>query len=115
MQQIPQFKKKKKISVILFTFSYYTVNVRSIFKNIFCAAIQQEKNHTHMKKVGHLRISIWHLSMNLKNKYLLKKLLKWANKKQNNLNIYKAALKEKRKTPEDIIIKISIITTVPKI
>ena len=63
MQQIPQFKKKKKISVILFTFSYYTVNVRSIFKNIFCAAIQQEKNHTHMKKVGHLRISIWHLSM----------------------------------------------------
>ena len=53
--------------------------------------------------------------MNLKNKYLLKKLLKWANKKQNNLNIYKAALKEKRKTPEDIIIKISIITTVPKI
>ena len=46
-----------------------------------------------MKKVGHLRISIWHLSMNLKNKYLLKKLLKWANKKQNNLNIYNAALK----------------------
>ena len=40
------------------------------------------KNHTHVKKVGHtyLRISFWHLSMNLKNKLLLKKLLSWANK-----------------------------------
>ena len=50
-----------------------------------------------MKKVGHLRISVWHLSMNLKNKYLLKKLLKWANKKQNNFYIYNAALKKKTK------------------
>ena len=40
--------------------------------------------------------------MNLKNKYL--KLLKWANKKQTNINIYKAAfLKHKEKTPADII------------
>ena len=40
--------------------------------------------------------------MNLKNKYL--KLLKWANKKQTNINIYKAAfLKNKEKTPADII------------
>ena len=28
----------------------------------------------------HLSISVWHLLMNLKNNYLLKKLLKWANK-----------------------------------
>ena len=39
------------------------------------------KNHTHMKKVGvNLRISFWHLLINLKNKLLLKKLLKWTNK-----------------------------------
>ena len=37
--------------------------------------------------------------MNLKNKYLLKKLLKWANKKQNNFNIYNAAfLKQNKET-----------------
>ena len=49
--------------------------------------------------------------MNLNNKYLIKKLLKWANKKQNNFNIYNAAFKEKRKrkTPGDIVIKISMI------
>ena len=47
-----------------------------------------------------------HLLMNLINKYLFKKLLKWANEKQNNFNIYNAAFKKKkRKTPVDIIIK----------
>ena len=30
---------------------------------------------------AHLGISVWDLLMNLKNNYLLKKLLKWANKK----------------------------------
>ena len=35
-----------------------------------------------------------------KNKYLLKKLLKWANKKQNNFNIYIAALFQKKKNKE---------------
>ena len=33
------------------------------------------------------RISIWHLLMNLKNNYYLKRLLKWANKKYKNFNI----------------------------
>ena len=34
-----------------------------------------------MRKGGaHSRISVWHLLMNLKNNYLLKKLLKQANK-----------------------------------
>ena len=43
--------------------------------------------------------------MSLKNKYLLKKLLKWVNKKQNNFNIYNAALKKKkRKTPGVILL-----------
>ena len=32
------------------------------------------KNHTHVKKVGHIpTISVWHLLMNLKNNFLLKK------------------------------------------
>ena len=34
---------------------------------------------------------------NLKTKQLLKKLLKWANKKQNNFNIYIAAFFKKNK------------------
>ena len=33
----------------------------------------------------HLKISVWYLLMNLKNNYLFKKLLKWANKKCKNL------------------------------
>ena len=60
-----------------------------------------------------LRISLWHSLINFKNKYLLKKLLKWANKKQNNFNIYNAAFfkKNKEKHPE-----ISLFyTCVPKI
>ena len=31
---------------------------------------------------AHLRIPFWHLLINLKNKLLLKELLKWVNKKQ---------------------------------
>ena len=37
-----------------------------------------KKSHT-CEGGAHLRISFWHLLMNLKNKLLLKKLLKWAN------------------------------------
>ena len=47
------------------------------------------KFFTHVKKVGHTPEFVWHLLMNLKNNYLLKKLLKWANKKCEHLNIYK--------------------------
>ena len=51
-----------------------------------------EKSHTCEEGGTQLRISFWHLLMNLKNKYLLKKLLQWANKKQNNFNIYNSAI-----------------------
>ena len=63
------------------------------------------KCNTQVKKVGYNSFS--HLLMNLKNKYLLEKLFKWANKKQNNFNIYNYALKKRKeetKTLADIII-----------
>ena len=55
-----------------------------------------KKPNTCEKGGGHLRISFWHLFMNLKNKLLLKKLL----------HFFKKYIK---KTPVDIIIKISMI------
>ena len=64
------------------------------------------KNHANVKKSeAHLRISIWHLLMNLKNNYLLKKLLKWPTK---NIRILIFAtlyfFKKKSKTRGDTII-----------
>ena len=56
-----------------------------------------QKSRTCEEGGAHFRISFWHLLMNLKNKYLLKTLLKWANKKQNNFNICNAAFKKKTK------------------
>ena len=56
-----------------------------------------EKSHTCKEGGAQLRISFWHLLMNLKIKYLLKKLLKWANKKQNNFIIYNSAIFLKNK------------------
>ena len=45
------------------------------------------------RRWGTTWIFFWHLLINLKNKYL-KKLLEWANKKQNNFIIYNAAFFE---------------------
>ena len=49
----------------------------------------RKKSHTCEEGGAHPRISVWHLLMNLKNNYLLKKLLKWANKKCKYFNIFK--------------------------
>ena len=46
-----------------------------------------KKSHTCEKGGSHFRISSWHLLLNLKNNYLLKKLLNWANKKDKNFNV----------------------------
>ena len=46
------------------------------------------KNQEGEEGGAQLTISFWHLLMNLKNNYLLTKLLKWANKKRKNFNIY---------------------------
>ena len=55
-----------------------------------------KKSHTCKESGTNLAISFWHLLVNLKNK-LLKKLLKWANKKQNNFSIYNVASFFKKK------------------
>ena len=55
-----------------------------------------EKNHTHVKKMGYsseFLFGIYSLPWNT----IIKKLLTWANKKQNNFNIYNVALKKKQK------------------
>ena len=56
----------------------------------------QEKSHTCEEGGAHLRIFVWHLLMNSKNNYLFKKLLKWANKKCKNFNIYNVAFFKKK-------------------
>ena len=48
--------------------------VKKAYKN------KNKKSHTCEAGGTHLRISLWNLLMNLKNNYLLKKLLKWVNK-----------------------------------
>ena len=54
---------------------------------------------THKEGGAHHRISVWHLLINLKNNFLSKKLLKWANKKYKYFNIYKN-LKNHKKNKE---------------
>ena len=74
---------------------------------------KSKKSHTCEEGGAHFRISFWHLLMNLKNKYLFKKLLKWVNKKQNNFNIYNVTFFLKNKEKQ---LEISLFyTCVPKI
>ena len=47
----------------------------------------QKSPHTCEEGGAHLRISVWHLLLNLKNNYLLKKLLKCVNKKCKYFNV----------------------------
>ena len=47
-----------------------------------------KKSHKCEEGGANLRISFWHLLMKLKNNYLFKNLLKWANKKQNNVAFF---------------------------
>ena len=50
-----------------------------IFITLF---FQIKKSHTCEEGGAHLKISFWHLLMNMKNKLSLQKNLKWANKKK---------------------------------
>ena len=56
-----------------------------------------EKSHTFEEGGAHLRLSVWDLLINLKNNYLLKKLLKWANRKCKDFSIYDVAFIKKQK------------------
>ena len=55
--------------------------------NILHSLQKNEESHTCEESGAHPRISVWHFLMNLKNNFLLQKLLKWANKKYKYLNI----------------------------
>ena len=55
------------------------------------------KKMKHFCKITPSPPNVWHLLMNLKNNYLLKKLLKWASKKSKNFNIYKVVFFKKMK------------------
>ena len=61
----------------------------------FCG--KNKKSYTCEDGGTHLRISVWYLWINLRNNYLLKKLLKWANKKYKNFNICIVVFFEKNK------------------
>ena len=75
----------------------------------FCV---KKKSHTCKEGGAHLRTSVWHLLMNLRNNYLLKKLLNWANKKCKNFNICNIVFFEKNKEKN---LEISLFyTCVPK-
>ena len=56
LEDEPPTKRKKKSNLS----SYFSVNT-SIAKEV--------KNHTHVKRGAHLRISVWHLLMNSKKNY----------------------------------------------
>ena len=63
-----------------------------------------KKSHTCKEGGAYLKICLAFIDK-LENIYLLKKLLKWANKPCKNFNIYNVVFKKKqRKTPGDIII-----------
>ena len=69
----------------------YLCYVSIIFLDITSQILTFQKSHTCEEGGTHFRIPFWDLLMNLKNNYLFKKPLKWANRKQNNFNIYNVA------------------------
>ena len=70
---------------------YFSVFLRSeagpsyYHKLTYYHKLNYEKSHTCEEGGANFRISFWHLLMNLKNKLLLKKLLKWVNKSKITL------------------------------
>ena len=58
---------------------------------------ERRKNHTYVKKVGHTSEFFLAFIDELEKQIFIKKLLKWANEKQNNFNIYNVAFFKKIK------------------
>ena len=73
-----------------------------------------KKSHTCEEGGAHLRISDWHLLVNLKSNYLVKKLLKWTNKKCMNFEFTMMYLKKKKRLRKHLEISL-FYTSVPKI
>ena len=67
-------------STLIFYFSLFYFKLKEKYQ--IKRKISIQKSHTCEEGGAHLRISFWHLLINLNSNYLLKKLLKWANKKQ---------------------------------
>ena len=65
-------------------------------------------------KVGHNSEFFLAFTDELEKQIFIKKLLKWANKKQNNFNIYNAALKKKNNKEKQLEMSL-FYTCVPKI
>ena len=79
------------------------------------AGYQNSIKKSHICEEGggaHLRISVWHLLINLKNNYLLQKLLEWTNKICKSFNIYNIVFKKNREKDLEISL---FYTNVPKI
>ena len=68
-------------------------------KRKFPTHVSESKNNTHVKKVGHTSEFLFDIYCwtSKKPDYLLKKVLKWVNKKYKNFNIYMLYLKTKEK------------------
>ena len=80
---------------------FFTINIKTKVRN------KKKKNpHAYEEGGPHLRISFWHLLMNLKNNYLLKKC--WNEPIKNKIislfTMLHFLFKKERKTPVDIII-----------
>ena len=73
-----------------------------------------KKSHTCEESGNHLRISVWNLLINKKHNYLLKKLLKWANKKCKNFNIYTVYFFKKNKEKHLDLDKLFFYICAPK-
>ena len=70
-----------------------------------------KKSHTCEEGGAHPRISAWHLLMNLKNNYLLKKLLKWTKKNVSILIFTKIKIKKNKEKHLEISLFYTYIPT----
>ena len=59
------------------------------------------------RRWAHLKISFWHLLVNLKNNYVFKKLLRWANEKCKEFHIYTIVFFQKNKEKPGNILHLS--------
>ena len=93
--EIKDFKWLQQSYDLLLNNALYLIFFLCYYYNKKCI---RKKLHLCEEAGAHLRISFWHLLMNLKNNYLLKKLLKWATKKMILIFSMLNFLKKKKNT-----------------